>query len=157
MPQIASANDKKSTEQSKPGTNRAVEASRDLADKSLKLTREAVEASSAMVERTAAKSVAAAEEMAREVPSLATSTIKTSNGGAGFWLDLMKAQTAQNIDAFRQMMTARTPQEQMSIQSSYLSANFARMAAAASHCLQLTVAVANRLPTTSNSGTSKSR
>ena len=157
MPEIASTNDKKPTEQLKAGINRAADIARDVADKSLKLTREAVEATTAMVERTAAKSVAAAKEMVREFPSLATSTTEPSNSGAGFWLDLVKAQTAQNIDAFRQMMTARTPQERMSIQSSYLSANIARMAEAASRCLQLTVPMAARLPTTGSSGISRSR
>ena len=110
-----------------------------------------------MVERTADRSLAAAEEMVREFPSLATSTAEPGSNGSSFWLDLAKAQMAQNLDAFCQMMTARTPQEQMSIQSSYLSANIARMAEATSRCMQLSVAMAARLPTTGSSGVSKPR
>ena len=157
MPQIASTHDKKPVEQLKAGANRAADIARDVADKSQNVTHEAVEATTALVERTAGRSLAAAEEMVREFPSLATSTAEPGSSGSSFWLDLVKAQMAQNLDAFCQMMTARTAQERMSVQSSYISGNIARMAEVASRCMQLTVAMAARLPTTGSGETSKSR
>ena len=94
--------------------------------------------------------------MARAMPRLAA-TSEPGNDLVGFWGELVKAQLADNLDAFSKLTAARNWQERMSVQSSYISGSIARMGEVASRCLQLTGSLATRQLTTGSSEASKAR
>jgi hypothetical protein len=138
---MASTNDKKPVEQLRTGADRVADVARDVTDKGRELARDVAETTASVVERTATDSMAAAKRMTRQTPWLAT-TSESGSDVATFWRELVTAQLADNLDAFRKMATARDWQERLSVQSSYISGNIARMAEVTSRCMQLTGAMA---------------
>ena len=156
MAQIAITHDKKSAEQPRTGADRVADVARDAGDQSRKLANEVAETTASMVERTAANTMATAAQMARATPRLAA-TSGPGNDLVGFWGELVKAQLADNLDAFSKLTAARNWQERMSVQSNYISGSIARMGEVASRCLQLTGSLATRQLTTGSSEASKAR
>ena len=150
MAQIAITHDKKSAEQPRTGADRVADVARDAGDQSRKLANEVAETTASMVERTAANTMATAAQMAR-------ATSGPGNDLVGFWGELVKAQLADNLDAFSKLTAARNWQERMSVQSNYISGSIARMGEVASRCLQLTGSLATRQLTTGSSEASKAR
>jgi hypothetical protein len=147
MAQIATTHDKKTAEQPRTGADRVADLARDAGDQGRKLAHDVAETTSSMVERAAANTVAAAEQIARSVPVLGTPP-ELGNDFADFWRELASAQLADNLDAFSKLAAARTWQERMSVQGSYISGSIARMGEVASRWLQLTGALATRQLTT---------
>ena len=49
------------------------------------------------------------------------------NDFADFWRELASAQLADNLDAFSKLAAARTWQERMRVQSSFISGSIARV------------------------------
>ena len=72
MAQIATTHDKKPAEQPRTGADRVADLARDASDQGRKLAHEVAETTASMVERTAANTMAAAEQMTRAVPMLGT-------------------------------------------------------------------------------------
>ena len=67
----------------------------------------------------------------RHAGETAQAKVETVNRGgaalATFWLKVMQEQTAQNIEAMRNLAVARTWEEKLAVQSSFLPGSLARM------------------------------
>ena len=157
MPQIARTDDKKPTAGVRSMGARESNATAALTEKARDQVRDVQEASVDMAEKTANHVTAAVEQTARHMPKLATGGAGPMNDLAGFWQDLIKAQIEHNLDAFRKLTAARDWHERLNIQNGYIAGNLARMSQAASHCMQLTGAMAARQPTSRNGANDRAR
>lgn len=145
MPTIARSDDKKPTTQTQADPKKMVKVAAETASD---LTRAAVDTTSALIEQSSVKLATVAETKRPELASPPATAHASDINPAAFWLDLVKAQTAHNLDALHKIMTARTAQERLGVQSAYISGNLARMVETASRCMQLVgVTAAFRLPT----------
>jgi hypothetical protein len=142
---MAKTDDRTSTAEIRAVGNRAVEAAGEVADKGRHLARDVAETTASVAEQTAAHSAAATEQVAGQASRLAAVTPEVVNDITRFWRNLVEAQSAHNVDAFRRLAAARDWQERFDIQSSYLSGNLARMGEAAFRYAELTGTMMSRL------------
>ena len=108
------------TESTKTASNRVADAARGGAETAKSMAKDVVATATAEVERQDIK-----------VTNAAQAKVETVNRGgaalATFWLKVMQEQTAQNIEAMRNLAVARTWEEKLAVQSSVLSGSLARM------------------------------
>ena len=147
MAQIATTHDKKPADQPRTNADRAADLARDARDQ--------VASWLTMWPRprppwsSARPPGGCRRQLARSVPMLGTPP-EPGNDFADFWRELASAQLADNLDAFSKLAAARTWQERMRVQRSFISGSIARMGEVSSGWLQLTGAAATRQLTTSS-------
>jgi hypothetical protein len=157
MPQIARTDDKKPTTEVRSTGARNADATSAVTEKVRDQAHEVQATAVNLAEKTSAQATAAVDQMARHFPRSSASRPGPVSDLAGFWQDLIKAQIEHNLDAFRKLTAARDWPERLTIQNSYIAGNLARMAEAASRCLQLSGAMAAKMPTTGNAATDGAR
>lgn len=138
MAQTASTDDRKVTDGVKAVGNRVADNTRAVADKGRDMAHDVEDATVAMVDQTAAKSAAAVDRFSNQFSRVATASPAVVNDVASVWRDLVSAQLADNVDAFRRLAAARNWQESLEVQGGYISGNITRMGDVATRCAELT-------------------
>ena len=126
------------TESTKTASNRVADAARGGAETAKSMAKDVVATATAAVERQGTK----ATNAMRHAGETAQANVETANRGgaalAAFWLKVMQEQTAQNIEAMRNLAAARTWEEKLAVQSSFLSGSLARMQDVFARYMELT-------------------
>ena len=155
MSQTATIDSGYASASGKAASNRVADASRGAGEAVKGMASDAVAATTATVERQSAK----VTDAARHVGASSKARLETANrGGAalsGFWLKVMQEQTAQNIEAMRNLAAAQTWEEKLAVQSNFCSESLSRMQDVFARYMELTGAITNDLLATNDGAADK--